>query len=698
MNHNKNIKSKNYPTRPTGEAKPKPMPYRFDEVRPEQATIDLPMWRDGQAAEERFSGELLLSLEALTPLFVGNHQKKLDEKHSLLMPQMLADGRVLIGASSLKGMLRATLASLLDAPMERVTEHHYTYRPNFGFGTQKEAHPAIVEKVRGSGSESKITIKLLPKDSSVVFVRDEAGRKIRLCDIGGLLDKEVADIKITGNSPHQRLEYERGQRQRLSHYLYSYAGGIDGKGILAKAFSARNRVYHHVLVERNRVDQAQSIHIPDEVYRTYLETQKVLADEHLGHMAPGHPLKAKIEEYSSLKDAIKEHAPLREGQLIYVEIENGQTPEVTSMGHHFHYRWAYTSSVRYKNRVLDGQGMLRQELAPHHEEICDEHGAPKKLSAVRLLFGYALDGRDEALEKLAKGSYKRLAGRVTFNHAVEVRGEKTMAERFIKGGDELTLRVLGMPRPSAIEFYLKQPYLPNSLTTYGDLPRDAGGDLAGRKNYRHQPDAAKDENVYAANSFGQNRHLHGEAEERGSRVRFVSKPGSRFLCTLRFDSLRLWELGAVLAALEPKRLAAQFGLCPAEYAHKLGYAKPLGLGSVKFNLDGARWQRNDDWLWQESNADTTQWKTLQKNALVAFKTKLSNSWENNQINVRNKIQAWLKARVWSNQGLAAYPVAPDKDGNPTIYQFHTKLRQGHAKQRRGGNADFSKLKTLLGNN
>lgn len=80
-----------------------------------------------------------------------------------------------------------------------------------------------------------------------------------------------------------------------------------------------------------------------------------------------------------------------------------------------------------------------------------------------------------------------------------------------------------MPRPSAIEFYLKQPYLPNSLTTYGDLPRDAGGDLAGRKNYRHQPDAAKDENVYAANSFGQNRHLHGEAEERGSRVRFCIK-------------------------------------------------------------------------------------------------------------------------------------------------------------------------------
>lgn len=99
------------------------------------------------------------------------------------------------------------------------------------------------------------------------------------------------------------------------------------------------------------------------------------------------------------------------------------------MGHHFHYRWAYTSSVRYKNRVLDGQGMLRRELAPHHE-ICDEHGAPKKLSAVRLLFGYALDGRDEALEKLANGSYKRLAGRVTFNHAVEVRGEKTHGGAF----------------------------------------------------------------------------------------------------------------------------------------------------------------------------------------------------------------------------------------------------------------------------
>ena len=78
MNHHKNTKSKNYSTRSSSENHLKPIPYHFDEIRPEQATIDEPMWRDGKADEERISGELLLSLEALTPLFVGNHQKKLD--------------------------------------------------------------------------------------------------------------------------------------------------------------------------------------------------------------------------------------------------------------------------------------------------------------------------------------------------------------------------------------------------------------------------------------------------------------------------------------------------------------------------------------------------------------------------------------------------------------------------------------------
>jgi hypothetical protein len=46
-----------------------------------------------------------------------------------------------------------------------------------------------------------------------------------------------------------------------------------------------------------------------------------------------------------------------------------------------------------------------------------------------------------------------------------------------------------MPRPSAVEFYLKQPELPTDLLTYGDDLKDPGGELAGRKVYRHQPDA-----------------------------------------------------------------------------------------------------------------------------------------------------------------------------------------------------------------
>jgi len=155
----------------------KPIPYRFVGISPSAAITDAPLWRDGSSKEKRLSGELLLTLTALTPLIVGNHQHKVDEKHSILVPQMLEDGRVLLAASSLKGMLRSTLASLLNAPMSRVTEHHYTYRPNLGFGgedAKREVRAAIVHEVQGEGKDAQVTLHLLPPAASVVFVREDA--------------------------------------------------------------------------------------------------------------------------------------------------------------------------------------------------------------------------------------------------------------------------------------------------------------------------------------------------------------------------------------------------------------------------------------------------------------------------------------------------------------------------------------------
>lgn len=683
------------------------IPYGFSPINPLHSIHDTPLWRDGSSKEPRFSGELLITLTALTPLIVGNHQQELDKKHSLLVPQMLDDGRVLIGAASLKGMLRSALVSLLQAPMERVAEHHYTYRPNLGFGpkngaNRREQRAAIIKEVKGEGSAATVTIDLLPPDCPVVFIRNQAQQKLGQPVEGNHIQCTISGVELTGTAPRMRLETAKNSSATtpLNHHFFLYHGGIDGKGHLAQAFKSNSHVYDAVLVPTPEYKKATTIPIPEKVLTAYYLTQEILADNQYGHLSPGYPNLENIKNVGNTQRSIRKHAHLQVNQLIYVEIEPGKTPpdkgdiNITSMGHHFQYRWGYSSSVRYENRLLDGKGKLRAELALHPEEHADEQGAPQRLTSGRLLFGYAVDGRDEMQAGLAQDNFKRLAGRITFNTAIEDHKNKTLAERFMEGGKEIQLHILGMPRPSAVEFYLKQTTLPKKLTTYGDLPGDPGGNLAGRKFYRHQPDASSEQaQRYSPNE----RKNDANTKERGTCVRYLSRPGSCFRCTLRFDSLRPWELGVLLTALNPKLLESTLELPehPQGYAHKLGYSKPLGLGSVRLTIDAARWQANDDWIWQQSQTNETAWQNLQTSSLAALKDKLLTAWQDTEAS-RSHLISWLKARAWADGGFAAYPTKADKDGNKTIFNYHTNLRRNHAAVRRGDTCKhFNELKNLL---
>jgi len=667
-----------------------PIPYGFLHVQAEHAIYDAPVWRDGSNTEPRYSGELLITLKALTPLIVGNHQHKDSPTQSTLEPQMLEDGRVLLGAASLKGMLRSAMSSLLRAPMERVSEHHYTYRPNLGFGRKREPRAAVVLHIEGDGPDATITIKLLPRACSVVFIKDGAKNQLGKHRLGQVIQGKVNNVVLTGSAPRMRLQQAQNTTTNLNHYYFRYCGGQDGQGLLAQAFSKHSHVYQNVLVPAKQYDShdAQQIDIPSAVLRAYYQTQGILANDQYGHLSPGHPLKGKLNALADTQHAIKKSAKLNINQLIYVEIATAATgaPTVCSMGHHFYYRWGYTSSVRYRNRLLNGQEQLRPALALHPKECADHAGAPQQLTASRLLFGYALDGQVAEHAPLANGHFKRLAGRITFNTAIEAPDGKSLAQRFVDGGKPIQLHILGMPRPSAVECYLKQTELPQKLVTYGDLPADAGGDLAGRKFYRHQPSAKHDARCYKSDPDANN-----TPDERGPSVQWLSAPDSLFRATLRFDSLRPWELGALLTALEPGLIEPIFGLPPSKYgyAHKLGYGKPLGLGSVQLTVDAARWQENDTWQWRQATRNQTPWKELQDSCLAALEAKLRSTWGNT---ADADVDAWRKPLRWADQGRACYPTV---DG--TIFNFHTELRRQHASVRRSDTSknSFQDLKTRL---
>lgn len=595
------------------------LPYGFVPINLKYSVTDVPIWHDGWNGGDLLSGEILCELEALTPFLPGNmrykaedadSQKlyqwgfgKVDPKKQIAEPLRLPDNRVVIAGSAIKGMIRQSLGALTSAPMERVAEHHYTYRPNFGHADVPMCvcRPAVVDRKEGE----EWIVKVLPGARDAIFRAD----------------------------------------QRTNDAIeFIYKGGIDGQGILAQSAPRQTYVYKKAWIRSAKLKETQECRISKTVFDAYLKTQYVLYTDHI---SPAHPQTEKFD-HKKVSDAIKIATQIEPRQLIYVE-KKIDSNEIVSFGHHYQYRWAYTSSVRKK------AGDPRACLKPTDAETKDI--APECLTGARLLFGYV---RDPETNPIGKGVYERLAGRIAINHAVSDGVPKFLGNP--KTGYCVPLKILGQPKPSAWEFYLQQPPDEDKpLVTYGDLPNDAGGELAGRKFYRHQKSVSPDD-IKATTPDEIN-------SDQATLARFICAPQTRFKFAIRFMSLRDWELGALLAVLQPHLLAP--GSEPECYAHKLGLGRPLGMGSVRITPKEIRVRLEKD---VKLFSRETREKSVEF-ALEALRNKLDSA----------TVKHWLEAHELVDGKHLGYPVGwTNVDGQPvqTIYAWHTNLRREYSKLRR----------------
>jgi CRISPR-associated protein (TIGR03986 family) len=657
----------------------KTIPYGFAHIdTTKRAVADTPVLHDGSGSDGRnggelLSGEILCSLTALTPLLAGNaryQRKKADDQKlsvwglsgipqekQIAEPLRLKDGRVLIAGSALKGMFRMSLSALFSTPMERVRERHFTYRPNLGHVRTKprlECRPAVVRSI----SQSGMAIDILPAQSAIFVHSTNVAKVLSARTAGTLVNDSVKGVFLDTDprTGQKRLKDDRndGPPFTLQHYVFFYAGGMDGIGTMAEVFNGK-RTHREALVPRDDViNSAKSAQVSKEVFERYCRTQQVLADNDAGHLAKSHPLAANLKAKLGDKWAEKEGntilaaAELRVNQLIFVEVEEqGGVPKVQSLGHNYQYRSAYTSSVREKN------GQLRDCLVPTADEKDSEaDGRPRALTAARLLFGYV---HDEQRNPIGKGAFQRLAGRIAINHAVSAKDPQFLGEE--NRGYCVPLAILGQPKPSAWEFYLRQDA--SKPVTYGDLPGDPGGDLAGRKYYRHQPAVQKLKDIKA--------EPKAEESDQATIARCICVAGTKFKFAVRFARLREWELGALMVVLTPELL----GETGTTYAHKLGLGRPLGMGSARVKIDQmlVRRERDAKLPGDENRAD------LEARVLHALKTRLSEI----------DYGPWLKMHTFVSVGHVGYPEEQAKrrdPGDPTIYDWHTNRRREYSEARR----------------
>jgi CRISPR-associated protein (TIGR03986 family) len=634
----------------TDKADLKKKPYGFVAL-PNDLTTSPPIWQDGTSSMGRLSGEIRFEFETLTPLLVGWERgqvgdnesdwsvpaklagTQLSNKKSVLCPLRAPWGKrpVIIPGDTLKGLLRHELGALLGAPMERVAERSYSYRPNALF--PKDPNPRLIPRlarVPANGVETRVL---------------DGDHQVRVPKTLDLLPSN--------------LKYDKNRTASSGYYRFDDGSGAPyrgGQGAGAKLNSKRNL---HRKLTANPSAPANNVEVPSAVQESYLATLRHLVDLDHGHFSERHPdvpntvtgNDARTRILKAAKDEV-----FQPGDLIWVEWDTDKK-RIVSLGWHYYYRWAYTDSVRRRG------GYERRGLFPLEEERTqDVEGAPTRLSSVRRLFGYT--GDNEGSAEIGENDHAQLMGRVSVNAALEVVDDGDSDDkRFLP---PTFLKELGMPRPSAVEFYLKQPYHPRSrpsdkatLVTYGDAAGyDTPGELAGRKFYLDRKDA------YTGMPW-EDSGITNKENDRSTLALEASRPGRKFRFTVRFRDLDAAELAAVLVALCPHQFRKVLkGEHPDGYCSKLGYARPLGWGSVRIEakhlllLDVA-----DDKPVLKAENEILGWVRRHHQATATQ-------------------AAWLAVHRHKHPDAADYPRARDRDGNENIHTFHTTLRAEHTRARR----------------
>lgn len=511
------------------------------------------------------SGSISCALEVMTPLFVSDTegvQATSQNGHYSYRFFRIGD-RKAIPASSLRGVIRSVFAAATNSCFANLGGEQLSYR--LPSTEVQKLVPARVEK----DGEGRWRLRLLP--GRAPFAPDQGQKKglyaaparfyralrptgrrrqdppppigdVEKWEHGEELFAVLLEVKFPPSWRALAIAKSRDEAEKLRAKM---APRYKGQVITQQGWFCRtNQNTDNKNSERfffrdpGRRDVPETIPLPEKVARNY---EALIDDYHRRHESDvkkrQRPDKVEGDKLAYSRFILKpEERRLRGGELVYARLR-GQAPNL-QVEFIAPVSWP---RVAYERSIAD--------LLPGHLRRCD---SIQSLCPCCRTFGWVHgDGSEER-----ESAY---AGRVRFSHALLEGAGKEMTE-------PLTLAILGSPKPTTTRFYLVGPDgrpsdRPQDDITVGYDGRHGNNRLRGRKFYRHY--FPKDGKPEQASPSDQNRTIR-EAEG----------PGARFAFTVEFENLAPVELGALLWALT---------LDNKGY-HRLGYGKPLGMGSVQVSV------------------------------------------------------------------------------------------------------------------
>ncbi len=564
---------------------------------------------------ETLSGRIVCSLTTVTPIVVGSKQAGESIDYTVVAP-FERNGKPAIPASTLRGCLSSLAEAASNSALRVLDDTYYSTRVNMGEKTVED-FSAIGKIVEENGVLRLLplampTLSKEPEEDS--FVLPEKWRKMFPAPTTG----EIQETRLKafcfeadeGQRPNAPLSYRNGQ-------LLDYHAVLEGRYTIDDEFKIRgsggkviaNRYFlglytmeepqegpppkagggyvrgflRSISDPQRRRDipgtKKYELFIPYPVNpadaKTFPIVEKAL--EQFRRIATSRDTencrRGAVNQLSKKKGTSQDLLPynlkgaevfkkrsqpycLKDGDIVFFE------PSQT--GNEVIRVWV--SQVWREEIPLSAHdffGFISRELVPFNR-------TRQTITPAEAVFGFVELNPATPEPQTNRRSVKALASRVRFSDARLIKSPTNDPYH-----PEMLLRILASPKPPCPSLYFRKKELRTPVANRDcyiskkDLRDGSIEDYVpqGRKFYLNHPHEGVLNNCITAKP--------NEDKNQKNMVRPL-KEGCRFVCHIDFENLSAWELGMVLFALEPA----------ADFHHKIGMGKALGLGTVKLTVEG----------------------------------------------------------------------------------------------------------------
>ena len=562
-------------------------PYNFVPLPNAVFTVDDGIENNGQRVRpwqmhDRFdpdlhSGWIDLSITTLTPLFIRGpatrQNGRWEDREPRLRPDpfMTKDGKPMIPGSSLRGMIRNLMEIMAFAKIPSVTTERPFFRDMSPGRIANEYRKHFIRELgRLQSGKDIASNRVVPQSANGYHAKVKAGIiekngdgwNIRECGLARveqrLLESFFGASVLIGRGPMAMPNWAIHNQE-----VYVRVDANEENYFFEKKLNRNGRPRHPDLYLRFRkVDTVDRTNQPG-LSRGKIVLTGGIMNKHL--------------EFVFLTDEPGATVPIPEEKLKRFHDQD----QVTQWQEGAFPKDAPTRSCR-KNKgwlrdgepvffLLDDTGGLdffgRAQMFRYPYDLSPYDLIPKNLKTagldlVEALFGIVSQGQTGATEAIK--------GRVFFEDAIAQNAGPEAVDKV------MVPQILSSPNVTSFQHYLTQDGSQDrrGLTTYlrgdGTMPR-------GFKLYWHPDEQKRSAGARVADRQEHDRILRelqspdgGDSNTQHTIIRPVKK-NVVFDGKIRFENLTKVELGALLACLN----------LPEGCAHKIGMAKPLGLGSIR---------------------------------------------------------------------------------------------------------------------